>query len=570
MRISVVVPSISDFYFSIDRMSSLGARAVYDLVRDAGYKPLLFDFPRMVKRPRPVPRPEELSYLNPFVLNETGPVSFFTRYMRLGPSPASCAQAVTAAEPDLLLVSCFAYAYAEDTLAFTESVRDLDRELTIAVGGAGASALPEKFLRSKSVTFVLTGEAETNLTPFLAEFVKRDPDYARIPGLLYREGERFVLTAPRREADESELGWHHAVSSRGKNFRLTTSLSRGCPRRCSFCSNFIAHGRPFRRTPLETVFSGIDAAASAAGSAAAGTAGGATVGQTSAIGADAPPPGLELINGSSACTPAAYPIGGITEINFEDDNLLADADYALEVIGYARRKFGAPRLLAENGIDAAFLNQHLLDSLIDLGLHRLNLSLASVDTWVLSKTSRRSTSGDIAEFAAQASRRGVETIAYFICGLPGETRRSLIDNLVFLASVEARIGISLFYPVPGIDGFEDPGVFLDSSAVLSHGSAAYPWTGTFSARELVTGFRLARFINLVKTTRGAASAGGDGGDSVEMRGTSMHQAELIDKTLRDRRLYTWEKNGSARSLVAVPNLDDDLTAEVIEGAMLTW
>ena len=41
--------------------------------------------------------------------------------------------------------------------------------------------------------------------------------------------------------------------------------------------------------------------------------------------------------------------------------------------------------------------------------------------------------------------------------------------------------------------------------------------------------------------------------------------ELIDKIIHDRRLYTWRKTGSSTTLVPIPNLDDELAAEVIEG-----
>ncbi len=503
MKVCVAVPSISDFYFSIDRMSALGARTVRRLILSAGHEAIFLDLPGSVKKAKSVPRPKALSYLDPYIINETGPVSFFTGYKRLGPDPETCAEMIAQIAPELLLISCFAYAYAEDTISLASAVSVLMPGLTIVVGGAGASVFPEKFLRSGAISFVLSGEAETNLLPFLYEFSRRDPDYSMIPGLFARAGEGAASPVPRRDTVEEELEWIDSVSSGAAGRRrLTTSLSRGCPRSCTFCSNHLCHGRRFRKTPIDRVIAGID-------SAAAGKS--------------------------------------ISYLNFEDDNLFADKEYALEVIRYARRKVEAPSIIAENGIDSGFLDVKLLDTLKELGLTRLNLSLGSVDTDVLSRAGRSPTGSRVAELTSHAAARGIESVTYFICGLVGDTRQSIIENLLFLASLETKIGISLYYPVPGIHGFQDKAVFADSPALLCRGSSAFPWTNTLPTKLLVTAFRLARFLNLMKETE-----------------SMQHHRELIDRTMRERRLFTWRKIGSGHEAVPVPHLDDELVREIIQ------
>ncbi len=503
-------------------MSALGARTVCRLAGAAGHETALLDFPNLPKRPTPVSRPEALAYLNPFILNETGPLSFFTRYKRLGPEPEVCARMIIATEPDILLISCFAYAYAEDALALARAIREVSPDLAIVAGGAGATVLPEKYLYSGDISFVLAGEAETNLLQFLREYEKSDPDYSRVAGLFAYDGAGIVRGDKRRIADEDELDWVHSLVTGRRGGRLNTSLSRGCPKACAFCSNHLCHGRVFRKIPVEKVIAGMETTGANYGGAR--SAGSRSTDARSAGGT------------------------GIDVLNFEDDNLLADPGYTAAVIGHARAKLSAPVLMFENGIDAAYLGNGVLDSLIDSGLGQLNLSLGSIDSEVLAGASRDSTGDRIAELTAHAAARGVGSVTYFICGLPGDNRRTVVNNLLFLASVTSVIGISLFYPTPGIPGFTDTSAFLRIPAFFCCASSAYPWTKTLSTETLITAFRLARLINLVKNPEKA----------------TVHDS-LIRAILRTRRLHTWQKTGAGMVIVPVPNQDEELAGDVIQG-----
>jgi hypothetical protein len=233
-------------------------------------------------------------------------------------------------------------------------------------------------------------------------------------------------------------------------------------------------------------------------------------------------------------------------LNFEDDNIFADTEYALAVIDCARDRLHRPAIVAENGIDSSYLDESLLDKLIDAGFGQLNLSLGSVDPEVLSGAHREESANRIAALTSLAAARGVGSITYFICGLPGDTRQVVVDDLLFLASLETKIGISLFYPTPGIKGFEDKTFFLNASPVLCCSSSAYPWTDSLSTESLVTAFRLARFINLLK----------------DKRNSNFHK-HLIDKSFNNRMLYTWRKSGCGTELTAVPGMDQDLVDAVI-------
>ncbi len=98
---------------------------------------------------------------------EFGPTAFFSRYQRFGPSPKDSAALILAEKPDAVFISCFAFAYADDTLSLAGHLKKQDTSIPVYVGGAGVSVLPDYFEREESIDGVIAGEAEAALPDFL-------------------------------------------------------------------------------------------------------------------------------------------------------------------------------------------------------------------------------------------------------------------------------------------------------------------------------------------------------------------------------------------------------------------
>jgi hypothetical protein len=114
-------------------------------------------------------------------------------------------------------------------------------------------------------------------------------------------------------------------------------------------------------------------------------------------------------------------------------------------------------------------------------------------------------------------------------------------NIAYLAKLPTRIGISLFYPVPGIFDFTNKTIFDKHPSFLCAGSSAYAWNHSLSTAELVTAFRLCRFVNLLKSDI-----------------KSKDEESLIQKITQAKQLYTLVKKGGTRSIVPVENADHDM------------
>jgi anaerobic magnesium-protoporphyrin IX monomethyl ester cyclase len=139
---------------------------------------------------------------------------------------------------------------------------------------------------------------------------------------------------------------------------------------------------------------------------------------------------------------------------------------------------------------------------------------------------------------------GAAAITYFVCGLAKDTRESVAATLAYLSRMPTEIGISLFYPVPGLAEFAYPEFLKGKPPGACAGTSAFPWNNSLSTRELITAFRLSRFANLVKR-----------------RPVHSLEANLVARTQQTRRLQTIIKEKGDKNIVEVPGQDTGLVEE---------
>lgn len=140
-----------------------------------------------------------------------------------------------------------------DGYAFALAVKRESPGTKIVIGGVHVSAIGPKLLEDyQALDYGILGEGEQAL----AELLRGEPP-AKIPGLVYREGESVVVT-PRREEgldlDTLPFPAYHRLPGFPKRYYLplfnypstpngTMITSRGCPYQCSYCDRSV-----FRRT----------------------------------------------------------------------------------------------------------------------------------------------------------------------------------------------------------------------------------------------------------------------------------------------------------------------------------
>ncbi len=433
MRVALVVPPVKDFYFTPQRASFLGVRTIAALLRERGIEHAVFNGVR--SRGRPIPLPEELSYLDRYV----GSTHFFSGFHRFGIREDFLAGQVASYGPDLVLVSCFAFGYANETIETIAAIKRLSPRSYIVAGGAGVSAYPEYFIRNSQADAAVRGQAEDCI-----DMLIRDPGEA--PGACSRTAGGALRSIPAYTHDCPFKPVMMKTRESRDAVYYAAMISRGCPRRCSFCSVRLTFPG-YRRAARDDVLAMIG-----------------TIPRTDKR----------------------------VHVNFEDDSLLVEFDGFMDVLdALASHTRGRFSFSMENGTEFALLDADRIRALKRLGVTRLNLPLVSRDERILTASGRRGDADSYAAVAATCRRYDIPVTAYIIAGLPGDTIQSVRAGVDYLLGLDVLVSILPFYPVPGIAGYESTSYFDSISPRLCTGAAFYPWHG-IGTDDLVDLFRTAR------------------------------------------------------------------------------
>ncbi|MBM4355437.1 MAG: B12-binding domain-containing radical SAM protein [Deltaproteobacteria bacterium] len=135
---------------------------------------------------------------------------------------------------------------APDHGRVAELARAIDPAVVVLAGGIHASELPEDTMTRWPIDVVALQEGEETICELVEQVGRRRRDFSKVKGIVYREGDRFVRTAPRpliedlslfspsREA--YDLLPMHLYRPRYMWGGTTVEGSRGCIGHCKFCS----------------------------------------------------------------------------------------------------------------------------------------------------------------------------------------------------------------------------------------------------------------------------------------------------------------------------------------------
>lgn len=501
-RAVVAVPPIEDFYFTGHRFTSLGARIVCNILSEHGLQVSYLNFPLSSQTRQCKGIPDKMDYLADFILpHETGRLSYFTQYQRFGPPYPECAKRIAALKPHYCFLSCFAFAYSMSTIALARQLKNLQPDLPISVGGAGPSAHPLLFINEPAIDFVFTGEAETSVKAFLDVIINHNLSFEQVPNLFWKESHRIKKSPVSQWTRNDDIAVIFSESRPRKNrISLTTSLTRGCSKQCSFCSQAITHGAGFRTASIDSVAQALEKL----------------------------PRTSEFQDLSLA-------------IHFEDDNILLDKHYFSHVLELLKDKYPYFSITMENGIDYSLLTPELVDQLIGAGMSQFNVSITTINETIVKNEKRYLDISLYQSIIRAIAKHSVPAITYIICGFKDDSKESITDTLAFLAAQPTIIGISMYYAVPGIENFTDARTFDNLPPYLCCGSSAYPWNKSISTQTLITAFRLSRYCNLVKQPA-----------------RNDMENEIIRTIRTTQKLHTFIKSPTAIVIKPVENCDEEL------------
>tara|TARA_B110000483_G_scaffold208625_1_gene254330 strand:+ start:1283 stop:2902 length:1620 start_codon:yes stop_codon:yes gene_type:complete len=146
----------------------------------------------------------------------------------------------------------------------------------------------------------------------------------------------------------------------------------------------------------------------------------------------------------------------IREFHFEDDNMTINVKRLIEICDEIKRRKLDITWQTPNGIRASRIDEEMLRAMKESGCEHVTLAPESGSPRVLEDIIQKGKDFDLEHLkqcGATAHKLGLKVAAYFVLGLPGETRADM-EMTISYARELAKVGVDevnfgLFIPLPG-------------------------------------------------------------------------------------------------------------------------
>jgi anaerobic magnesium-protoporphyrin IX monomethyl ester cyclase len=331
-----------------------------------------------------------------------------------------------------------------NTTQITAAWRDAKRvksigDVPVLLGGPHPTTLPEESAANPTVDVVVRGEGEATWLELLAILDNGDwnldstspqpisSTQGPVTGITYQRKDGTIVHTPDRapipvaELDEMPFpAWHLFKLDRYTNLQPTVDhvegpslpilTSRGCPYRCSYCSQI--GPRRWRARSVQSVVA----------------------------------EWRWLVREQ-----------GAAEIGVLDDSFNIDRQRVLDICRrLVEEELHHVPWIMINGIRANLADEEVLGAMKQAGCKRAAFGVESGNQAILDSVVDKHLTLDQVRSAFRAARAvGLETIGFFIIGLPGETEATMEDTIRFACELDPVVAnFSIATPFPGTQMYE--------------------------------------------------------------------------------------------------------------------
>jgi radical SAM superfamily enzyme YgiQ (UPF0313 family) len=382
--------------------------------------------------------------------------------------------------------------FSPDVVGLTCSTPNFSRALDLAtivrqqssakivLGGVHASALPEFILETYSdlLDCVVVGEGENTILELVAAFENNSP-LEGVDGIVFRTDSGIVTTSPRayiqdldilpfpaRDLIPHSLFYPNLHNARHRNC-LSILTSRGCPYNCTFCASRIVSGKKYRMHSAEYVLDE-----------------------------------MTMLKNKYDAKQLL-----ITDDTFTINHIrlekicrgMIDARLNLEWFCFSQ----------VNVVD-----REILTMMKKAGCYSIGFGVESANPEILKAMGKPIRPEDAVTAVRVANEVGMKTQAFYVLGMPGETREQMEQTISFAHRVDSTLAFfNMLVPYPGTKDFNDffADVPLDTinwSDFVAVGEACVLKKSLVPARDIermIAGanrkyyFRLSKLFSLVST-----------------------------------------------------------------------
>jgi radical SAM superfamily enzyme YgiQ (UPF0313 family) len=330
-----------------------------------------------------------------------------------------------------------------------EAAREAQAHGAITIlGGPHPTLLPNESMQRPEVDLVVRGEGEETIIEIVSNLETRNAKceiqgfektvWSRIAGLSFRDEKGEIIHNPPRplrdDLDSIPFPAHHLLKiERYTNLQpLTDGLnpqaraytivtSRGCPYNCIYCSKAIT-GRIWRPRSPENV-----------------------VAEWRWLVRDL----------------------GATEIGVTDDTMTLDMERAKTICRMLIAEgLNTVPWITIHGINARNTDEELLRLMKQAGCKRVGFGVESGNQRVLDSIKKQQTVDEIRRAFANAKKAGLETMGFFIFGLPTATEESMEDTIRLALELDPELAnFMIAAPYPGTEMYD---IILQEGHLFSH------------------------------------------------------------------------------------------------------
>ena len=290
-------------------------------------------------------------------------------------------------------------------------------EITMVVGGPHPTILPrETLLGNKEIDFVVIGEGELIFLS-LVNALEKGGNWDEIPGIAFRENNTlFINQPPEMISNLDELpiparhllpmhAYHMTKSRTESGHAFTVSVARGCPFNCAFCCRIF--GRKVRHHSVGRIIEEI---------------------------------GI-LVNDY-----------GAQEINLEADTLSINKQFIHSLCDGIIRSGLSKNITwtCESRVDT--VNEEMLKKMKEAGCWQISYGVETGSQRLLKLIHKDISLDQIEKTFAITKRTGISIRAFFMLGIPTETRQESLKTISFAKKLDARWSqFTLCTPFPGTE-----------------------------------------------------------------------------------------------------------------------
>lgn len=297
-------------------------------------------------------------------------------------------------------------------LKYVEAVKRLLPNTLTVIGGPHATFLPTETLKSSdALDLVVIGEGERTLVDIADKYDENEiGKLSKIKGIVYRNNDKIKTTQPRpliENLDDLPFPARHLVpfesygTSKDQSGGMITS--RGCVFSCGYCSSSLIMGKKFRARSPENVVDEIE----------------------------------ELVDKYK-----------IRDIAFLDDTFMLSKKRAQAISDEIRERGLDMAFVASSRVDT--VDRQLLARLKNSGMDTLYYGVESGSQRVLDLMRKGITLNQAEDAVKTAKDIGIDVVASFIIGYPGETAEEIDQTIDFSIKLDPDYSqYSILTPFPG-------------------------------------------------------------------------------------------------------------------------